>query len=207
MKNILRNTTQTALLFLSQYLSPGETAVDATCGNGHDTVALAKLGAGTIYAFDIQQTAIQNTKDALIAQNLYSDHIHLILDGHENMTRYIREKVQVVIFNLGYLPAASKEVITKTQTTLKAVSQALSLLKEDGLLCITMYSGHPGGKEEKEALLSFAQSLDTSLYHTAYINMLNQRNHPPELLLITLKRGVGIEKNKDCMYPGSCQQQ
>lgn len=196
-----------ALLFLAQYLHPGETAVDATCGNGHDTMALAKLGAGTIYAFDIQREAIQHTKDALIAQDLYSDHIHLILDGHENMAHYVREKVQVVIFNLGYLPSASKEIITRTQTTLKAVSQALSLLKKDGLLCITMYSGHPGGQEEKEALLSFAQSLDTSLYHTAYINMPNQRNHPPELLLITLKRGVGIEKNKDCMYIGSCQQQ
>ncbi len=190
-KNIIQNATQTALLFLSQYLHPGETAVDATCGNGHDTVALAKLGTKTIYGFDIQPQALDATKEALCREGLYSHHIHLILDGHENMRQYVKEPVQVVVFNLGYLPSSSKEIVTKTETTLKAISEALMLLKEGGLLCITMYSGHPGGQEEKDAVLSFAAALDKTRYHAVYLNMLNQRNHPPEILLITLKRGVG----------------
>lgn len=185
--NIIQSTTQTALLFVAQYLHPGDTAVDATCGNGHDTAALAKLGAKTIYGFDIQQQALDATKEALIREGLYSDHIHLILDGHEHMGRHIHEPVQAVIFNLGYLPSSSKETVTKKETTLKAVSEALRLLKRGGLLCITMYSGHPGGEEEKEALLSLAASLDKARYHAVYMNMLNQRSHPPEILLITLK--------------------
>lgn len=176
-----------ALLFLSRYLKPGETAVDATCGNGHDTVALARLGAGTIYGFDIQEEALRTTKEALLREGLYSHRVHLILDGHENMRQYIKEPVQAVIFNLGYLPHASKETVTEKETTLKAVSEALALLKKGGLLCVTMYSGHPGGQEEKEALLSFAGCLDKTRYHAVYMNMLNQRKHPPEILLITLK--------------------
>ena len=65
----------------------------------------------------------------------------------------------------------------------------MELLKKDGLICITMYSGHPGGQEEKDALLDFSEQLDPGTWHTAYINLKNQRNNPPEILLITLKRG------------------
>lgn len=195
MKNLIQSTTQMAQFFASQYLSPGGAAIDATCGNGNDTVALARMGAGNIYAFDIQKKAIQQTKAALIRENLYSEKIHLIEDGHEHMKDYVKEKVQVILFNLGYLPSASKTLVTKKETTLAAVSQGLTLLEKDGLLCVAMYSGHPGGTEEKQALLDFAENLDRKQYHVAYVNMLNQRNHPPELLLITLKRGVKHEKD------------
>lgn len=207
MKNLIRSTTQLALAFVSQYLSPGDAVIDATCGNGNDTVALARMGAGNIYAFDIQKKAMEQTKAALIRKGLYSDNIRLIEDSHARMADYIAEKVKVILFNLGYLPSASKTLVTKKETTLAAVSQGLRLLRKDGLLCVTMYSGHPGGAEEKQALLDFAQTLDEKKYHVAYINMLNQRNHPPELLLITLKWGVEHEKDENRMYAGTCQQQ
>lgn len=188
MSNIIRSTTQTALLFISQYLRDGDTAVDATCGNGHDTLALAKMGAGKIYAFDVQETAIINTERLLKKENIPLDDVHLILDSHAGMCNYIKEKVQVVVFNLGYLPSADKSVITNTDSTIAAVKEAMKLLKKDGLICISMYSGHPGGQEEKQTLLDFAESLDDRTWHTAYINMRNQRNNPPEILLITLKK-------------------
>ena len=195
MSNIIRSTTQTALLFISQYLKPGDTVVDATCGNGHDTLALAKMGAGKIYAFDVQETAIKNTEEILLKENISLSNVHLILDSHANMCNYIKEKVQVIGFNLGYLPAADKNVITHTDSTIAAVKESLKLLKKDGLICISMYSGHPGGEEEKQALLDFAGSLDDRTWHVAYINMKNQRKNPPEILLITLKRGVEFEEN------------
>ena len=195
MSNIIRSTTQTALLFISQYLHPGDIAVDATCGNGHDTAALAKMGAGKIYAFDVQETAIANTRETLIRENIPLDNVHLILDSHANMCNYIEEKVQVVVFNLGYLPTADKTVTTSHRSTIAAVKEAMKILKKDGLICITMYSGHPGGQEEKDALLDFAQQLDSRTWHTAYLNLRNQRNNPPEILLITLKRGVEFEED------------
>ena len=207
MGNIIRSCTQTALLFVSQYLSPGDTAIDATCGNGHDTVALAKMGAKTFYAFDIQKIAIEQTKAALERARLYSENIHLIADGHENMRQYVKEQTSVILFNLGYLPSSSKKITTKKETTLKAISEALYLLKKDGLLCVTLYSGHPGGEEEKQAVLRFAQALDPQIWHVAFIRMLNQPNQPPEVLLITLKRGVEFEENKNRMHAGTGQSQ
>ena len=195
MSNIIRSTTQTALLFISQYLHNGDTVVDATCGNGHDTLALAKMGAGKIYAFDVQETAITNTESLLTKENIPLSNVHLILDSHANMCNYIKEKVQVIVFNLGYLPSANKSIITSSESTITAVKEAMKLLKKDGLICISMYSGHPGGQEEKQSLLDFAESLDERTWHTAYINMRNQRKNPPEILLITLKRGVEFEEN------------
>ena len=195
MSNIIRSTTQTALLFISQYLHNGDTVVDATCGNGHDTLALAKMGAGKIYAFDVQETAITNTESLLTKENIPLSNVHLILDSHANMCNYIKENVQVIVFNLGYLPSANKSIITSSESTITAVKEAMKLLKKDGLICISMYSGHPGGQEEKQSLLDFAESLDERTWHTAYINMRNQRKNPPEILLITLKRGVEFEEN------------
>lgn len=190
MKNVIKSTTQTALLFVKEYLIPGSTVVDATCGNGHDTLALAEMGAGKIYGFDIQQEAIERTEELLRSRNIDMASVHLINDSHGNMSRYIKENIQVAVFNLGYLPSASKEVVTQTESTLAAVRESMELLNKDGLICISMYSGHAGGTEEKEALLDFASALDEKVWHAAYINMRNQRNNPPEILLITKKRGV-----------------
>ncbi len=195
MSNIIRSTTQTALLFISQYLNAGDTAIDATCGNGHDTLAMAKMGAEKIYAFDIQEAAIGNTRALLEKENFPAEKVHLILDSHAHMCNYIKEKVKVIVFNLGYLPSADKNVTTQTDSTISAVKDSMKLLKKDGLICISMYSGHPGGLEEKQALLDFAGSLDDKIWHVAYINMKNQRNNPPEILLITLKRGVNFEED------------
>ena len=125
MSNIIRSTTQTALLFISQYLHNGDTVIDATCGNGHDPLALAKMGAGKIYAFDVQETAISNTGSLLTKENIPLDNVHLILDSHANMCNYIKEKVQVVVFNLGYLPSADKSVTTSTLTSSPAVCSSV----------------------------------------------------------------------------------
>ena len=95
--------------------------------------------------------------------------------------------VKAVIFNLGYLPGGDKTVTTRAETTLAAVESAMGLLCPDGLICITMYSGHPEGKREKAALLDFAAGLDAGKWHAAYVSMPNQRRDPPEILLITRK--------------------
>lgn len=188
MTNIIRSTTQMALLFVSQYMKPGSVAVDATCGNGNDTAALAQMGAARIYAFDIQPGAVENTRGRLQEKDLLTDQkIHLIVDSHEKMGKYIKEKVDVILFNLGYLPSASKQVTTQKETTMIAVKESLNLLRKGGLLCITMYSGHHGGLDEKKAVLTWAEALDKKEYHAVYINMLNQPDAPPEILLVTLK--------------------
>lgn len=118
--------------------------------------------------------------------------------GHEHLGAFfgeqcdpgesVRELAAAILFNLGYLPGGDKALTTRADTTLTAVQAALQLLDENGLLCITMYDGHPAGAEEKRALLDFAAALDPRRFHVGYLNMLNQPNQPPEILLITRKR-------------------
>ena len=108
---------------------------------------------------------------------------------HIGKSAHTAAPVDVIIFNLGYLPGGDKHITTGESSTRKAAEASLTLLAKDGLLCITMYSGHPEGQREKEALLGMASALDPRTYHSAYVNMLNQRNEPPELLLITKKTG------------------
>lgn len=191
MSNIIQTTTELAMYIVSGYIKAGDVLVDATCGNGHDTLSLSGKSPGKLYAFDIADQAISNTRRLLISngfQNRLDDgSIQLICDSHENIDVYIREPVKAVIFNLGYLPGGDKSLTTSEHSTCSAVSKALTLLAKDGIVCITMYSGHHEGKGEKEALLHMAEALDSGKYHTAYVNMLNQKNYPPEILLITKK--------------------
>lgn len=210
MKNIIQSTTELALHIARPYIREGKAVVDATCGNGHDTVALAKAvfpdyGDGIaasennqecpttprLVAFDIQQRAIDATASLLteagFGSQLNAGSIRLIRDSHENMEDYVNEAC-LIMFNLGYLPGGDKEITTCTETTMKAIQRASGLLIKGGLLSVTMYSGHREGAKEKAELLAFAKGLDSKMYHVAYVNMLNQPNCPPELLLITRKR-------------------
>lgn len=192
MSNLIQKTTDTAMYMACGYMKPGGVFVDATCGNGHDTLAMMSMKPSKLYAFDIQQTALDNTRSLLrrsgYDSELASGVIRLICDSHENMSSYVRGQADVIMFNLGYLPGERKDITTQTASTVKAVRSALQLLAKDGLICVTMYSGHPEGRREKEALLAMAQKLDAHLFHCAYISMINQSGNPPEILLITKKR-------------------
>ncbi|MCQ2545120.1 MAG: class I SAM-dependent methyltransferase [Clostridia bacterium] len=225
MSNIIRSTTNLAIHIAREYIVPGGIIVDATCGNGHDTLALAKAArsiakadcadakadcadakadrAGAnciqphILAFDIQQEAIDATGRLLMREGftdqLADSSIRLICDSHENMAQYLTDsngqtaKANLIVFNLGYLPGGDKSVTTKADSTLEAIRESLVLLAGDGGLCITMYSGHEEGAKEKAQLLDFARNLDSHEFHVAYVNMANQPNNPPELLVISRK--------------------
>src|SRR5690625_1467725 len=75
---------------LKQTLEPGEIAVDATCGNGHDTLVLSHLvdKKGKVLAFDIQDQAIENTKKRLKKEN--KQNVTVIKDSHANIDQYLK---------------------------------------------------------------------------------------------------------------------
>ena len=195
MENLIVKTTDLALFILSRYISPGDHVVDATAGKGHDTLALAKLVGpeGRVYAFDIQEEAIHAT-NALLTQEGFIERCNLFQASHHQMIDLLPKEsagaIAAVIFNLGYLPGGRKETTTALETTLAAVEESLDLIKAGGLLAITMYSGHPQGLREKEALLAFAAQLPAKTFHAAYTAYINQNKNPPELLVITKKKGV-----------------
>lgn len=192
MVNLITKPAELSFKILSGYVSEGDKVIDATAGNGHDTLALAKLvgSKGKVYAFDIQETALINTKTLLEKEGFF-DNYELILGSHHRMKEFIPEgdrmKISAVVFNLGYLPGGKKDRTTVSETTLMAVEQALGLIKPDGLVAVTMYGGHPQGTGEKESLLRFSKELPQKEYHAVHLSFVNQRNNPPELLLITKK--------------------
>lgn len=169
-------------------LGDGVTAVDATAGNGMDTLFLCqKVGqTGKVYAFDIQQEAIDAT-GALLEKYGYADRSILICDGHEKMTSYIKEPVHCVLFNLGYLPKGNHLITTRKETTVQALEAALSLLLPGGAVFIALYWGHPGGEEERIAVEVFAQNLPAACYKVSETSFPN-RNKAPLMMMIQKKQ-------------------
>ncbi|QSS99317.1 class I SAM-dependent methyltransferase [Pontibacillus sp. ALD_SL1] len=174
---------------LEQSIAPGETALDGTAGNGHDTVFLSKLvgDKGNVLSFDIQEQAIESTHDRLVEHNIHN--VNLIMDDHAHFKKYIDEDAVLggAIFNLGYLPGSDKTIVTEAASTLEAVHGILERLKKKGLLILVVYHGHEGGQEEKEALLKSLSKLDQKQYNVLRYGFLNQVNTPPFILAIEKK--------------------
>ncbi|NLD18663.1 MAG: hypothetical protein GX663_00225 [Clostridiales bacterium] len=191
MSNIIKSPTHLSMYILKEYIEPGDILIDATCGNGKDTLYLAMLKPSKLYAFDIQEEAIDTTRKLLMSQGyagkLEDGTISLLQTSHINIPFYVKRGIKAIVFNLGYRPGGDKSITTSAENTVKAVKFCLNLLQNDGIICITMYSGHQEGTVEKDLLLTYTKGLDPTLYHVAYFNMLNQPNHPPEILFITKK--------------------
>ncbi|NLK21738.1 MAG: methyltransferase domain-containing protein [Epulopiscium sp.] len=165
---------------LKSRINMGDTVIDATAGNGFDTIFLAKAVGekGRVISFDIQKKAIYNTKDLLMQEGLL-DRVKLIQDSHSNIDKYVTNPIAGAMFNLGYLPKGDGEVITKAHSTLKALEKASSLLMPGGVISVISYWGHPGGLEEKEAVENFLSKLESEKFITAKFNYLNRGGYPP----------------------------
>ena len=185
----LTKITDINKIYLEDILQEGDIVVDATMGNGYDTKYLAeKVGEnGFVYAFDVQEEAIKSTAKKLEKENL-SDRVKLILDGHENMDKYVDKEVSCVLFNLGYLPRAKHQIITQPTTTIKAIEHSLRLLKPHGIVSIAIYTGHEGGMEEKNTIYDFVKGLNQSEFNVLECGFINQINNPPQLVLIEKKK-------------------
>ena len=153
-------------------LQSGELAIDATIGNGHDTIFLAGVTrpSGKVYGFDIQADALAKTQQFLEVENL-ADNVTLHKAGHENMDRHLppeaRDNVTAIIFNLGYLPGGDKSCITRKESTLKALHLAFNnYLRPGGILSILCYPGHPGGDEESKAVEHWLSTLSGGTVET-----------------------------------------
>ena len=181
----IKKITELAHYKTGLIIKEGDSVVDATAGNGNDTVFLAeKVGpTGHVYAFDIQIDALTKTAEVLIEKEL-SDRVSLIQSGHEQLLQYVRNPVSVVMYNLGFLPGGDRQVTTKSETTLSSFKQALTLLKPGGLITMVLYPGHSEGRLEKEALILVCKDLSSSDYAVAHLELLNQANDPPELLVV-----------------------
>ena len=160
----MTSLTQQAQHHLMPCIKEGDTVIDATCGNGHDTLFLAQqVGAnGHVLAFDIQQQALENTRQRL-AEHQCLAQAQLIKDSHANLQQHLPSsahgKVSCVMFNLGYLPGADKSCITQTHSTLQALRQALKVVCPQAMVSIMLYPGHQGGDDEASAVMHWLDTL------------------------------------------------
>jgi SAM-dependent methyltransferase len=181
----LRGPVPLSHLLLHSFVRDGQYAVDATCGNGHDTLLLARLVGvhGHVWGFDIQERALVETGRRLTEAEL-SSRVTLLHTGHEDLTRHIAVPVQVVLFNLGYCPGGDRSIITRPDTTGSALDQAVNLLAPGGIVVVTVYPGHDGGAEEQATVEKWAAKLDPRTWHCWRMEQTNVSQEAPYLLLI-----------------------
>ncbi|MBK1672969.1 16S rRNA (cytosine(1402)-N(4))-methyltransferase [Ectothiorhodospira shaposhnikovii] len=165
----LKPLTRIAHEQLSGLLQPGDLAVDATAGNGHDTLFLARTvgEAGHVWAFDIQTAALDATRKRLDEAGV-ADRATLIQDGHQHLDRHLpdhaRGRIRAVTFNLGYLPGGDHGIITRPETSLAALEAARAVLGPDGVISLMIYRGHSGGLEEFEAIRTWLKQAHPELH-------------------------------------------
>ena len=164
--------------------------IDATAGNGHDTLFLAQhIEKGSkILVFDIQESAILQTRQLLQKHDL-APKVTCILDSHANISNYLEqdERVRLAIFNLGYLPGSDKKIITIPSSTLEAIQILLERLEKYGKIIIVSYYGHDGGLDEKNSVEGLISTLPQKEWSVLKYQFINQINCPPICYIIEKK--------------------
>lgn len=174
---------------LAQVLLPGNTAVDATVGNGFDTLFLAQTvgPSGKIFGFDIQPQAIANTHALLRNHSIEDDRVTLLQTSHAEWPSHLpdpaKNRLRAITFNLGYLPGGDKSLTTLPDSTLLALDAARSLLPTGGLLSVVAYPGHSTGLLEARAVEAWMNSLSPSEFDVQHLRSLHRHRPPPELWL------------------------
>lgn len=171
--------------YIDNLITPGSTAIDATAGNGNDTLSLCNAVGpdGKVYAFDIQESALNNTAKLLQKSDLKN--AELILDSHSNLDKYVQISIDAAIFNLGYLPGGDHSIHTKAQTTIEAIEKCIDILSDKGFICVTVYYGKNSGTEEKDAVMKYLSELDHKKYTVLIHDFFNRPNNPPITVVIT----------------------
>ena len=175
---------------LTNHLKEGDRAIDATAGNGYDTLFLAEqVGpSGKVIAIDIQDCAIRSTRERLESAGLI-DRVRLVTEDHAVALRKLivdgHENVAAITFNLGYLPGSDKSIQTRAESTEEALAASIQLLNQGGYLCVTAYRGHSGGTAEAGTVEAFMHKYQTE-GHAVDCYEPGSRNSPP--LLWVLKK-------------------
>ncbi len=186
MQSIFTNLNGLNKKLLTEIIKNGDTVIDATLGNGWDAVYLAKLVGpeGKVFGFDIQEEAVTRSSERMKKEGI--SNYNFLVESHSEMDSYVKE-ASAIVFNLGYLPGGSKEIRTDSITTLEAIKKALKILKSPGIIGIMFYTGHPGGKEEKDIVIPFLEDLNKRKYDVLKVEHINGKDTAPFLILIYKK--------------------
>jgi hypothetical protein len=176
--------------YWSQLIKTGDSVIDATCGNGHDTLKLCQLALsidkGKVYAFDIQLQAIHSTSQFLDANLSLAFRMRVDLQHrcHSSFPDSIeKESIKLIVYNLGYLPGGNKTFTTQKKTTLESLQQAQELLQPGGVISVTCYPGHAEGGQEQDTLLKYVTQFSPKKWSCCHHAWLNRKESPTFLLI------------------------
>ena len=186
--------------FLRAHVQPGALCIDATAGRGRDTALLCRLAGpeGRVLAFDIQQSALDQTALLLAEEGLNAE---LHLEGHENMANYAAAgSVDCIVFNFGRLPGGDAQIMTHAESSVAAVEAALRLLKPGGVMALALYYGGANGYEERDALLAYLRSVDEHAFSVLCCDWCNRPHDPPIAVFVWRESSDG-RKTAACPAP------
>lgn len=167
-------------------VQPGDICIDATAGRGNDTLLLSQLvgSEGRVTAFDIQPEAVESTR-ALLEANGMTDCAQVLLKSHSEMDELFEEDtVSCIMFNFGWLPKGNHNIFTNKSTSIPAIEKGLKLLKSGGIMTLIIYYGRETGFEERDALLEYLPTIDSSRYTVIEMPFVNRQNCPPIPIII-----------------------
>lgn len=170
-------------VLLLQVIRKGDCVVDATAGNGHDTVFLAEAvgDEGKVIAIDIQAEAIESTRQRLRESQL-ENRVELHQVSHTEIRQLVAGgSATVIVFNLGYLPGSDRALITHSETTLTALAASVVALKKGGVLAVVCYPDHAGGDDESARVMGFLRGLKN--FRLAKYELLSTHRPSPFLLI------------------------
>lgn len=170
--------------FYNQNKSSKMIFIDATCGNGEDSLFIANLIKDTdsLICYDIQEQAINTTKAKLA--NYHNVTYHLL--SHEH---FIERSANLIIYNLGYLPNFDKTIKTNAKTTLESLQDSLLVVNQNDnfLIIIVVYPGHKEGKIESDVVDEFCFNLPSNQYLVSkYLNY----NRPTSPYILTISKNI-----------------
>lgn len=185
----INNAVQFQHLIWDRVMKHANVVVDATCGNGHDLLYLAERARKGchLYGIDIQMKAINSNQELLQSNDIAEDvSLTFIHDSHDRalVNQLKDEVIDLMIFNLGYLPGGDHQVITKPHQTIDAIKEGLEKLSKSGVITIVAYPGTTEGLEEMQILKSYLSDLEQKLYNVCHWHPMNQINNPPELFIL-----------------------
>ncbi|MBW6512943.1 MAG: methyltransferase domain-containing protein [Desulfuromonadaceae bacterium] len=194
---------------LAEVVGPGDLAVDLTAGRGQDTLALWRMVGekGQVVAFDVQRVALEQTQQRLLAAGArvrMMDHssvplpaqsgVDLLNCCHSRYAEAVPRAATAIIANLGYLPGGDQQLITRSDTTLAALGQALGGLVGGGRMAVVVYPGHPGGEDEAAAVACFFSTLNSNNYNVLQLHLANRRLAP----------GLFVAEKRSATRRGAC---
>lgn len=175
-------------------IRPGDTVVDATIGTGADTAFLCETVGekGALYAFDIQQQALDRAAERIGRLSGVPHRLRLLLLSHADMREAIppehHGQISAVMFNLGYLPGGDKQIITRPESTIPALDAAVSLLKAGGIVTVVLYPGHEGGRGEADRVEQWAQELPDAEYQAIVYRFTNKSGIAPYVIAVEKRK-------------------